>query len=90
MKRCTARIIAPAFAFMAIVTTSAFPAHSLEEIIVTAQKREQSAQDVPIAIVAIFGAASTLSGKAVSVDVAKGAGPLAATILRANDVQSEF
>jgi len=39
-----------------VVCTSALAENdALEEIVVTAQKREQSAQDVPIAIVAFAG-----------------------------------
>ncbi len=42
-------------ALLALATTNAFSADELEEVVVTAQKREQSAQDVPIAIAALSG-----------------------------------
>jgi iron complex outermembrane recepter protein len=42
-------------ALLALLTTNAFSADGLDEVIVTAQKREQSAQDVPIAIAALSG-----------------------------------
>src|ERR1700737_3748049 len=42
-------------ALLLLLTTTAFSAEGLEEVIVTAQKREQSAQNVPIAIVAVSG-----------------------------------
>ena len=54
------RLIAAAVLTVTSVQLSAQP--MLEEVIVTAQKREQSLQDVPISVTAFSGAALQESG----------------------------
>jgi iron complex outermembrane receptor protein len=48
-------VATPAFAQMVATATTTSPEHQLDEIIVTAQKRSESAQSVPLAITAISG-----------------------------------
>ncbi|QFU77465.1 TonB-dependent receptor [Halioglobus maricola] len=69
MKPCTART--PLFAAIAMATAVGSPAvvaqsegesFSLEEVVVTARRRSESLQDVPIAVTAISGDALTLKG----------------------------
>ena len=55
---------------MALAIQQATAASILEEVIVTAQKREQSLQDVPIAITAFTGAQMSALGITKSVDIA--------------------
>jgi len=55
---------------MALAIQQATAASILEEVIVTAQKREQSLQDVPIAITAFIGAQMSALGITKSVDIA--------------------
>lgn len=51
-KLCLLKVVATAIAF---ITTAESQAQTLEEVVVTAQKREQSLQDVGISITAITG-----------------------------------
>ena len=69
MKPCTART--PLFAAVVVATTMGSPAviaqsdgesFSLEEVVVTARRRSESLQDVPIAVTALSGDALTLKG----------------------------
>jgi iron complex outermembrane receptor protein len=55
---------------LALAVQQATAASILEEVIVTAQKREQSLQDVPIAITAFTGAQMSALGITKSVDIA--------------------
>ena len=55
---------------LALAVQQATAASILEEVVVTAQKREQSLQDVPIAITAFTGAQMSALGITKSVDIA--------------------
>lgn len=79
-------------AVQAVVTSMAMPAHAelyLEEIIVSAQKRQESVQDVPISITAMSGEQIGLTGAGnlqglsdsiTNVDIAKSPGDVRVTI----------
>lgn len=89
MRFSSAKVLLLGASFGAIAATSAFAQEAqqnqpgLEEIVVTAQKREQSVQDVPIAVTALTGTAlaanrvvtiNDLSGLAPGVTVRPSAG----------------
>ncbi len=65
------RIVSIVFVFLILLTSSTVYGRILEEVIVTAQKREQSLQDVGISVTAFSGNQLTELGYTNSIDIAQ-------------------
>ena len=69
--RCTLAVVLAAAAFSVHAQIASSTSGALEEIVVTAQKREQNSQDIGISLSAITGADLNSLGAATATDITK-------------------